>query len=87
MVAAVALGGAAIALQALTNAELGRDLGALVPAAADWFGVGILVLMAVSLMQGQGGAGEGWAGAVASLTLSEFHRIEPRFCGQTETSL
>ncbi|MDX5351317.1 MAG: DMT family transporter [Paracoccaceae bacterium] len=54
--AAVALGGVAIAVQAPINAALGRGLGAPVPAAAVSFGVGFLVLLAVSLVQGQGGA-------------------------------
>ena len=55
-VAAVALGGVAIAVQAPINAALGRGLGAPVPAAAVSFGVGFLVLIAVSVLQGQGGA-------------------------------
>jgi len=55
-VAAVALGGVAIALQAPINAALSRGLGAPVPAAAVSFAVGFLVLLAVSLVQGQGGA-------------------------------
>jgi transporter family-2 protein len=55
-VAAVALGGVAIAVQAPINAALGRGLGAPVPAAAVSFGVGFLVLLAVSLVQGQGAA-------------------------------
>lgn len=55
-VAAVALGGVAIAVQAPINAALGRGLGAAVPAAAVSFGVGFLVLLTVSLLQGQGGA-------------------------------
>jgi transporter family-2 protein len=55
-VAAVALGGVAIAVQAPINAALGRGLGAPVPAAAVSFGVGFLVLLAVSVLQGQGGA-------------------------------
>ena len=55
-IAAVALGGVAIAVQAPINAALGRGLGAPVPAAAVSFGVGFLVLFAVSVMQGQGGA-------------------------------
>lgn len=54
-VGAVALGGVAIAMQAPINAALGRGLGAPVPAAAVSFGVGFLVLLAVSLVQGQGG--------------------------------
>jgi bacterial/archaeal transporter family-2 protein len=53
---AVALGGMAIAVQAPINAALGRALGATVPAAAVSFGVGFLVLLAVSLIQGQGGS-------------------------------
>ena len=53
---AVALGGAAIAVQAPINAALGRGLGGPVPAAAVSFGVGFLVLMAISLLQGNGGA-------------------------------
>lgn len=55
-VAAVALGGVAIAMQAPINAALGRGLGAPVPAAAVSFGVGFVVLVAVSLLQGQGGS-------------------------------
>ena len=55
-VAAVALGGVAIAVQAPINAALGRGLGAPVPAAAVSFGVGFLVLLAVSVLQGQGPA-------------------------------
>jgi transporter family-2 protein len=55
-VAAVVLGGVAIAVQAPINAALGRGLGAPVPAAAVSFGVGFLVLFAVSLLQGQGAA-------------------------------
>jgi transporter family-2 protein len=55
-VAAVALGGVAIAVQAPINAALGRGLGAPVPAAAVSFGVGFLVLLVVSVLQGQGGA-------------------------------
>ena len=55
-VAAVALGGVAIAVQAPINAALGRGLGAPVPAAAVSFGVGFVVLVAVSLLQGQGGS-------------------------------
>ncbi|HOZ32028.1 MAG TPA: DMT family transporter [Tabrizicola sp.] len=55
-VAAVALGGVAVAVQAPINAALGRGLGAPVPAAAVSFAVGFLVLVAVSLVQGQGGA-------------------------------
>jgi bacterial/archaeal transporter family-2 protein len=54
--AAVALGGMAIAVQAPINAALGRGLGAPVPAAAVSFAVGFLVLLAVSLLQGQGAA-------------------------------
>lgn len=55
-IAAVALGGVAIAVQAPINAALGRGLGAPVPAAAVSFAVGFLVLAAVSVLQGQGGA-------------------------------
>lgn len=53
---AVALGGAAIAVQAPINGALGRGLGGAVPAAAVSFGVGFLILFVVSLIQGQGGA-------------------------------
>lgn len=53
---AVAVGGVAIAVQAPVNAALGRGLGGAVPAAAVSFGVGFAVLLAVSLLQGQGGA-------------------------------
>lgn len=55
-VMAVALGGVAIAVQAPINAALGRGLGAAVPAAAVSFGVGFVVLLTVSVVQGQGGA-------------------------------
>ena len=55
-VVAVVLGGVAIAVQAPINAALGRGLGAPVPAAAVSFGVGFAVLLAVSVLQGQGGA-------------------------------
>jgi bacterial/archaeal transporter family-2 protein len=55
-VIAVALGGMAIAVQAPINAALGRGLGGAVPAAAVSFGVGFLVLIVVSLIQGQGSA-------------------------------
>ena len=55
-VAVVVLGGVAIAVQAPINAALGKGLGAPVPAAAVSFGVGFLVLLAVSLLQGQGPA-------------------------------
>lgn len=55
-VLAVALGGVAIAVQAPINAALGRGLGGAVPAAAVSFGVGFLVLLGVSVLQGQGGA-------------------------------
>ncbi|MBA3908533.1 MAG: EamA-like transporter family protein [Rhodobacter sp.] len=54
-VVAVVLGGVAIAVQAPINAALGRGLGAPVPAAAVSFGVGFVVLLAVSVLQGQGG--------------------------------
>jgi len=53
---AVALGGAAIAVQAPINAALGRGLGAPVPAAAVSFGVGFAVLFVISLLQGSGDA-------------------------------
>ena len=56
VVAAVALGGVAIAVQAPINAALGRGLGGPVPAATVSFGVGFRVLLAVSLVPGQGGA-------------------------------
>jgi bacterial/archaeal transporter family-2 protein len=55
-VAAAVLGGVAIAVQAPINAALGRGLGGAVPASAVSFGVGFLVLLAVSLLQGHGGA-------------------------------
>lgn len=55
-VMAVVLGGVAISVQAPINAALGRGLGGPVPAAAVSFGVGFLVLVAASLLQGQGGA-------------------------------
>lgn len=53
---AVALGGAAIAVQAPINAALGRGLGGPVPAAAVSFGVGFAVLFVISLLQGSGDA-------------------------------
>lgn len=53
---AVALGGAAIAVQAPINAALGRGLGGPVPAAAVSFGVGFLVLFTISILQGSGDA-------------------------------
>jgi transporter family-2 protein len=55
-IAAVVLGGVAVAVQAPINAALGRGLGAVVPAAAVSFGVGFAVLMALSLLQGLGGS-------------------------------
>jgi len=55
-VAVVALGGVAVAVQAPINAALGRGLGGSAPAAAVSFGVGFLVLLLVTLLQGQGGA-------------------------------
>ena len=56
IVAAVVLGGAAVALQAPINAALARELGGPVPAAAVSFGVGFVVLLVIALAQGQGGA-------------------------------
>jgi transporter family-2 protein len=56
IVAAVVLGGTAVALQAPVNAALARELGGPVPAAAVSFGVGFVVLLAIALLQGQGGA-------------------------------
>jgi transporter family-2 protein len=56
IVAAVVLGGTAISLQAPINAALARELGGPVPAAAVSFGVGFVVLLAIALAQGQGGA-------------------------------
>jgi len=56
IVAAVVLGGTAIALQAPINAALSRELGGPVPAAAVSFGVGFIVLLAIAFVQGQGGA-------------------------------
>ena len=56
IVAAVVLGGTAVALQAPVNAALSRELGGPVPAAAVSFGVGFVVLLAIALLQGQGGA-------------------------------
>ena len=56
IVAAVVLGGTAIALQAPINAALSRELGGPVPAAAVSFGVGFIVLLIIALVQGQGGA-------------------------------
>ncbi|WP_374396517.1 DMT family transporter [Tabrizicola sp.] len=56
IVAAVVLGGTAVALQAPVNAALARELGGPVPAAAVSFGVGFVVLLVIALVQGQGGA-------------------------------
>lgn len=53
---AVVLGGVAVAVQAPINAALGRELGALVPAAAVSFGVGFLVLVLVAGLTGQAAA-------------------------------
>ena len=55
-IAAVVLGGVAVAVQAPINAALGRGLGGAVPAAAVSFGVGFAVLLALSLLQGLGGS-------------------------------
>ena len=55
IVAAVVLGGAAVAAQAPINAALARELGGPVPAAAVSFGVGFVVLLVIALAQGQGG--------------------------------
>ena len=55
-VIAVVVGGMAVAVQAPINAALGRELGAIVPAAAVSFGVGLLVLVAVAALTGQAGA-------------------------------
>lgn len=54
IVAAVVLGGTAIALQAPINAALARELGGPVPAAAVSFGVGFVVLLVIAVAQGQG---------------------------------
>ena len=56
IVAAVVLGGTAVALQAPVNAALARELGGPVPAAAVSFGVGFVVLLVIALVQGQGAA-------------------------------
>lgn len=56
IVAAVVLGGTAIALQAPINAALSRELGGPVPAAAVSFGVGFVVLLVIAFAQGQGAA-------------------------------
>lgn len=53
-IAVVILGGVAVAVQAPINAALGRELGAVVPAAAVSFGVGFVVLLILSLLQGVG---------------------------------
>lgn len=55
-VLAVVLGGVAVAVQAPINAALGRELGAVVPAAAVSFGLGFVVLVAVAAITGQAGA-------------------------------
>jgi transporter family-2 protein len=56
IVAAVVLGGTAVALQAPINAALSRELGGPVPAAAVSFGVGFVVLLVIAFAQGQGAA-------------------------------
>lgn len=56
IIAAVVLGGVAVAVQAPINAALGRGLGAAVPAAAVSFGTGFAVLLVLSLLQGLGGS-------------------------------
>ena len=56
IMAAVVLGGMAVALQAPINAALSRELGGPVAAAAVSFGVGFVVLLVIVLVQGQGGA-------------------------------
>jgi bacterial/archaeal transporter family-2 protein len=53
---AVVLCGTAISRQSPINAALARELGGPVPAVALSFGVGFAVLVAVALLQGQGGA-------------------------------
>lgn len=55
-VLAVVLGGVAVAVQAPINAALGRELGAVVPAAAVSFGLGFVVLVVVAAFTGQAGA-------------------------------
>lgn len=55
IMAAVVLGGMAVALQAPINAALSRELGGPVAAAAVSFGVGFVVLLVIVLVQGQGG--------------------------------
>jgi transporter family-2 protein len=56
IVAAVVLGGTAIALQAPINAALSRELGGPVPAAAVSFGVGFVALLTIAIAQGHGAA-------------------------------
>lgn len=56
IVAAVVLGGTAVALQAPINAALSRELGGPVPAAAVSFGVGFVMLLVIAFAQGQGAA-------------------------------
>jgi bacterial/archaeal transporter family-2 protein len=56
ILAAVVLGGTAVAMQAPVNAALARELGGPVPAAAVSFGVGFAVLMVIAFLQGQGSA-------------------------------
>lgn len=47
---AILLGGVAISLQAPMNGGLGRSLGAVLPAATVSFGVGFVLLLALSLI-------------------------------------
>lgn len=54
ILAAVVLGGTAIAMQAPINAALARELGGPVPAAAVSFAVGFVVLFVIALAQGKG---------------------------------
>ena len=56
ILAAVVLGGVAVALQAPVNAALARELGGPVPAAAVLFGVGVGGVFVIALAQGQGAA-------------------------------
>ncbi|MFN3282311.1 MAG: DMT family transporter [Tabrizicola sp.] len=56
ILAAVVLGGTAIAMQAPINAALARELGGPVPAAAVSFAVGFVVLLVIALAQGKGAA-------------------------------
>ncbi|WP_417587792.1 DMT family transporter [Pararhodobacter oceanensis] len=50
----VAAAGAAVAVQSMVNAALGREIGSVLAAAAFSFGLGFVVLAAVTLLLGEG---------------------------------